>query len=156
MLMDRKHLHNLGDSDIIQILEKWIIKCCKWRVEMLKLFHGSPEGIVGEIEPRSENICDFGTGFYTASHIDYAMSNIVIDEKGGNGYLYTLNVDTDGLNIYSFDEDFEFWMLYTAYNRGNIHKIKNYRGLKENHRRGGRGKEDGRRNGRLSLCQSGR
>ena len=95
------------------------------------LYHGSPNGIAGAIEPRSENICDFGAGFYTASVDEYGLSNIIENEKEGSGYFYTLEANLDGLKVFSFEEDLDFWMLFTSYNRGYIQDIEPYIRLKE-------------------------
>ena len=98
---------------------------------MITLYHGSAGGIVGEIKPISEEICDFGIGFYTATIKEYAMSSLIEEENDGSGFCYTLNIDTDPLKVFSFDDDFEFWMLFTAYNRGTIGNIDEYKKLKE-------------------------
>ena len=98
---------------------------------MITLYHGSAGGIVGEIKPISEEICDFGIGFYTATIKEYAMSSLIEEENDGSGFCYTLNIDTDPLKVFSFDDDLEFWMLFTAYNRGTIGTIDEYKKLKK-------------------------
>ena len=95
------------------------------------LYHGSPKGIIGEIAPKSLNTCDFGTGFYTADTDEYALSNIIENDHSGSGYFYTLAVDFDKLNVFSFGDDLDLWMLYTAYNREYIQDIDSYPKLKQ-------------------------
>lgn len=101
-------------------------------MEKMCLYHGSPKGIKGNIAPISEEICDFGRGFYTATDIDCSLSNIIVNEKGGEGYLYTLEAELfiDNLKIYKFD-DMRLWMLYTAYNRGALPENVDYKKLQE-------------------------
>ncbi|MCR5502286.1 MAG: DUF3990 domain-containing protein [Lachnospiraceae bacterium] len=76
-------------------------------------------------------MCDFGVGFYTASIEEYGLSNIVENEKEGSGFFYTIRADFEPLKVFSFDYDLDFWMLFTAYNRGYIEDIDSYSRLKK-------------------------
>ena len=96
---------------------------------IMLLHHGSHNGIKGNIKPESRSSCDFGTGFYTATLIDYALSNIITEKRNGHGYYYGFLADFNGLRVFDFKDDLRFWMLYTAYNRGYIDNIRQYNRL---------------------------
>lgn len=97
----------------------------------LELYHGSRDGIDGDIKPISRVSTDFSVGFYTEDRPEQALS--IIRDNGTNKLFYSLYVDlehnTNGqgldLQVYNF-EDIEKWALYIAYNRGRINNAESY------------------------------
>ena len=79
------------------------------------LFHGSKNGIKGEIEPISRKECDFGQGFYMgeSKHICEAW---VSDFKYKEPAIYKVECDFKNLKGHSFEINRD-WYLYIAYNR---------------------------------------
>ena len=80
------------------------------------LYHGTPNGIIGNIKPESNIISDFGQGFYTAELLEYAESMSI--KRDDCGFVYKLSCNSNGLTVFDFKGDIEFWALYTAANRG--------------------------------------
>lgn len=87
------------------------------------LFHGSKNGIIGDIKPNSRCDCDFGTGFYM-SESKHLCEAWVSDYKFDNPKVYELDFSYNDLKTYRFNVDRD-WYLFIAYNRIND-KIKKY------------------------------
>ena len=102
------------------------------------LYHGSREGILGDIQPLSRMGTDFGTGFYARDKAEQALA--IIRDNGSKKLFYTLYVDiannTNGkgenLSIFQFsDSDIEQWALFIAYCRDKIADKASYKKLKK-------------------------
>ncbi len=82
------------------------------------LYHGSKNGIKGEINPySSREACDFGQGFY--------MGDMEVQPKGlikefPGHQFYELDCNFEGLKVLQFGNDYRSeidWALFVAYNR---------------------------------------
>lgn len=84
----------------------------------MKLYHGSKNGIKGEIRPDfSRSMCDFGRGFYMGNIPEQPIGLIAGWE---NHKLYEMEFQENGLNIKRFGNAYEEqldWALFIAYNR---------------------------------------
>ena len=81
------------------------------------LYHGSKNGIAGDIKPISRKTCDFGRGFYLGDSPDQPKGLIAAYP---DGIFYEIEYDADGLNEKVFGDDYISqldWALYIAYNR---------------------------------------
>ena len=81
----------------------------------MRLFHGSKNGIIGDIKPSSRCDCDFGTGFYM-SESKHLCEAWVSDYKFGAPKVYELEFNDSNLKTYRFDIDRD-WYLFIAYHR---------------------------------------
>lgn len=86
--------------------------------KFLKLFHGSKDGIKGNIKPASRDLCDFGKGFYMGVSKDQPMTLIC---NYDNAIIYELNLNTENLNIKEIPLNID-WALFVAFNRGRLSK----------------------------------
>ena len=78
------------------------------------LYHGSIGGIKGKIDVKySNNLCDFGGGFYLGENMMQALNRIC---NSKNPILYTFKLFEKDQSIYTFDDDL-LWTLYIARNR---------------------------------------
>lgn len=81
---------------------------------VLRLYHGSKRGLVGDIKPKSRAICDFGQGFYLGTMRKQPRMLIA-------GYpdakFYEVSINLKGLKVFRFKNDIE-WSMFIAYNRG--------------------------------------
>ena len=84
------------------------------------LYHGSKSGIIGDIEPISRELCDFGKGFYMGTE---KMQPLTLICNFPKAKLYTLNADLTGLCILDIEVGIE-WALLIAYHRGKMEHIK--------------------------------
>ncbi len=84
----------------------------------MRLYHGSKNGIQGEIKPDfSRSICDFGKGFYLG---DIPEQPIGLIAGWPNHKLYEMEFQEYGLNVRRFGNTYEEqldWALFIAYNR---------------------------------------
>lgn len=86
--------------------------------ERIELFHGSQNGIDGEIRhdhPAARHACDFGQAFYMGT-LRIQAKTIVRQE--GKASLLTLEANLDGLNIVKFRS--LAWALAVAWHRGKF------------------------------------
>jgi len=86
----------------------------------LTLYHGSKSGIQGDIAPKSRDKCDFGSGFYMGDNRDQSLTLVCGYD---NAKIYTVLLETDGLNIITLDANID-WAMFVAYNRGKLEQIK--------------------------------
>lgn len=84
------------------------------------LYHGSKEGIKGQIAPISRAHCDFGQGFYMGTDPIQSLTLICDFPKSK---FYILSVQTNGLSQITISADIE-WAMLVAYHRGRMDKIK--------------------------------
>ena len=79
----------------------------------LILYHGSKNGIVGDIAPISRSECDFGSGFYMGTSTLQPLTLICAEEKPK---FYTVELDLSGLKVLNVEIGIE-WALLIAYYR---------------------------------------
>ena len=84
------------------------------------LYHGSKSGIVGDIAPKSREMCDFGKGFYMGTEPGQPLTLICDFEKSK---FYIVSVDLTALDSIEIKADLE-WAMLVAFHRGRMDKIK--------------------------------
>ena len=107
--------HNIDIADII-------VKKYRYEHEnsQLILYHGSKEGIVGNIQPLSREDCDFGVGFYTGTDTLQPLT-LVCGET--NPKFYVVDLKLDELKILDLELGLD-WAMVVAYHRGYMDTIK--------------------------------
>ncbi len=107
--------HNVDIADVI---------VDKYRYEhdddRLILYHGSKQGLVGDIQPKSREDCDFGCGFYTGTDTIQPLT-LVCGEP--NPKFYVVDLDLTGLKTLDMELGLE-WAMVVAYHRGYMDIIK--------------------------------
>lgn len=96
-------------------------------MENKTVYHGSKEGIIGDIQPISRPITDFGQGFYMGDNREQAEL-LVLGENSPT--IYTLELQLDQIpneQILTFT-DIQKWALFVAYNRN---MFKQYDGIEQ-------------------------
>ncbi len=86
----------------------------------LILYHGSKEGLKGQIQPLSREDCDFGVGFYTGTDTSHPLT-LVCGEP--NPRLYVVDLKLDGLKVLELELGLD-WAMTVAFNRGYMDTIK--------------------------------
>ena len=97
---------------------------------MLRLFHGSKNGLTGAIAPVSRLSCDFGRGFYMGESAQQPETLIC---RAQSPRLYELEFDPTGLAVLETGSDL-LWALVVACNRGAMERYADtalYRKLKD-------------------------
>ena len=84
------------------------------------LYHGSKSGIVGDIAPKSREMCDFGKGFYMGTEPAQPLTLICDFEKSK---FYIVSIDTRELDSVEIEADLD-WAMLVALHRGRMDKIK--------------------------------
>ena len=84
------------------------------------LYHGSKNGITGDIEPISRELCDFGKGFYMGTEQTQPLTLIC---NFPNAKLYKVKADLTGLRILDVEVGVD-WALLIAYHRGKMESVK--------------------------------
>ena len=79
----------------------------------LILYHGSKNGIVGDIAPISRSECDFGQGFYMGTSTLQPLTLVCAEDKPK---FYTVQLDLTGLKVLNVEIGLE-WALLIAYYR---------------------------------------
>ena len=87
------------------------------------LYHGSKSGIVGNIAPKSREMCDFGKGFYMGTEPGQPLTLICDFEKSK---FYVVSIDTRELKSVEIKVDLD-WAILVAYHRGRMEQIKGTR-----------------------------
>ena len=101
---------------------------------VIKLFHGSKNGLHGDIKPISREVCDFGKGFYMGTEETQPMTLIC---NYDNAVLYALELDTMNLRIKEIPLNLD-WAFFVAFNRGLLTKncapelFRKYESFKDN------------------------
>ena len=85
------------------------------------LYHGSKSGIVGDIAPKSREMCDFGKGFYMGTDPGQPLTLICDFEKSK---FYIVSIDTSALDTVEIKADLD-WAMLVAFHRGRMDKIRN-------------------------------
>ncbi len=84
------------------------------------LYHGSKSGIVGDVAPKSREMCDFGKGFYMGTEPGQPLTLICDFEKSK---FYIVSIDTKDLDTVEIKADLD-WAMLVAFHRGRMDKIK--------------------------------
>ena len=84
------------------------------------LYHGSKSGIVGDVAPKSREMCDFGKGFYMGTEPGQPLTLICDFEKSK---FYIVSIDTNALDTVEIKADLD-WAMLVAFHRGRMDKIK--------------------------------
>ena len=84
------------------------------------LYHGSKSGIVGDIAPKSREMCDFGKGFYMGTEPGQPLTLICDFDKSK---FYIVSIDTKALDTVEIKADLD-WAMLVAFHRGRMDKIK--------------------------------
>ena len=84
------------------------------------LYHGSKSGIVGDIAPKSREMCDFGMGFYMGTEPGQPLTLICDFDKSK---FYIVSIDTKALDTVEIKADLD-WAMLVAFHRGRMDKIK--------------------------------
>lgn len=84
------------------------------------LYHGSKSGLIGEIAPKSREMCDFGKGFYMGTEPGQPLTLICDFEKSK---FYIVSIDTRALKSIEIKADLD-WAMLVAYHRGRMEQIK--------------------------------
>lgn len=79
----------------------------------LILYHGSKNGIVGDIAPISRSECDFGRGFYMGTSTLQPLTLVCAEDKPK---FYTMELDLSDLKVLNVEMDLD-WALLIAYYR---------------------------------------
>ena len=69
---------------------------------MIRLYHGSQEGVVEPKFGLDSSHHDFGAGFYLTDSPELAGEWSVCRPGCGNGWVHAFDLDTDGLKIFDF------------------------------------------------------
>lgn len=88
--------------------------------DRILLYHGSKSSIVGEIAPKSREMCDFGKGFYMGTDPGQPLTLICDFEKSK---FYVVSVDMRNLDTIEIKADLD-WAMLVAYHRGRMEQIK--------------------------------
>lgn len=84
------------------------------------LYHGSKSGLVGDIAPKSREMCDFGKGFYMGTDPGQPLTLICDFEKSK---FYIVSIDVTALDTVEIKADLD-WAMLVAFHRGRMDKIK--------------------------------
>ena len=84
------------------------------------LYHGSKSGIVGDVAPKSREMCDFGKGFYMGTEPGHPLTLICDFEKSK---FYIVSIDMSELDSIEIKADLD-WAMLVAYHRGRMEQIK--------------------------------
>ena len=84
------------------------------------LYHGSKSGIVGDVAPKSREMCDFGKGFYMGTEPGQPLTLICDFDKSK---FYIVSIDTKALDTVEIKADLD-WAMLVAFHRGRMDKIK--------------------------------
>ena len=84
------------------------------------LYHGSKSGLVGDIAPKSREMCDFGRGFYMGTDPGQPLTLICDFEKSK---FYIVSIDVAALDTVEIKADLD-WAMLVAFHRGRMDKIK--------------------------------
>ena len=84
------------------------------------LYHGSKSVIVGDVAPKSREMCDFGKGFYMGTEPGQPLTLICDFDKSK---FYIVSIDTNALDTVEIKADLD-WAMLVAFHRGRMDKIK--------------------------------
>ena len=107
--------HNVEIADVIVDKYRYVHDD-----DRLILYHGSKQGIVGDIQPKSREDCDFGVGFYTGTDTIQPLT-LICGEP--NPKFYVVDLKLEGLKVLEMELGLE-WAMVVAYHRGYMDIIK--------------------------------
>ena len=107
--------HNVEIADVIVDKYRYVHDD-----DRLILYHGSKQGIVGDIQPKSRKDCDFGVGFYTGTDTIQPLT-LVCGEP--NPKFSVVDLKLEGLKVLEMELGLE-WAMVVAYHRGYMDIIK--------------------------------
>ena len=112
--------HNISVYDLI--IEKIRTEADSIKLEKgrVLLYHGSKSGIVGDIAPKSREMCDFGKGFYMGTEPGQPLTLICDFEKSK---FYIVSIDMRELDAIEIKADLD-WAMLVAFHRGRMEQIK--------------------------------
>ena len=84
------------------------------------LYHGSKQGITGDIAPISREECDFGSGFYMGTSTLQPLTLICNEDKPK---FYAVELDLTGLKVLTVDIGMD-WAMLIAYHRKEMESAK--------------------------------
>ena len=124
--MAQTQLYNFCQENNISVYQT-ILDKIKTEADAIKLkegrvllYHGSKSGIVGDIAPKSREMCDFGRGFYMGTDPGQPLTLICDFEKSK---FYIVSVDVRALNTVEIKANLD-WAMLVAFHRGRMDKIK--------------------------------
>lgn len=124
--MAQKQLYNFCQENNISVYQT-ILDKIKAEAESINLedgrillYHGSKSGIVGNIAPKSREMCDFGKGFYMGTDPGQPLTLICDFDKSK---FYIVSIDMRDLNSVEIKADLD-WAMLVAFHRGRMDKIK--------------------------------
>lgn len=83
-------------------------------------YHGSKKGINNFISTTSNNMCDFGKGFYISMDPNHSLT-LICDEE--SPVFYSLELDFKDLKVLNIDVNLD-WAMIIAYYRGYMDSVK--------------------------------
>lgn len=83
-------------------------------------YHGSKNGIVGDIAPISREECDFGRGFYMGTTTLQPLTLVCAEDKPK---FYTVEFDLSGLKVLDVEIGID-WAMMIAYHRKQMERVK--------------------------------
>ena len=107
--------HDIDMTDLI--IDKYRYR---YNDDRFILYHGSKEGINGEIQPKSREDCDFGVGFYTGTDTVQPLT-LVCGEP--NPKFYAVELNRKDVKILELELGLD-WAMVVAYHRGYMDTIK--------------------------------
>ena len=122
----QEKLLNLCNNKGINIVSIFLDKIEEASNEILKknpgckvLYHGSKSGIVRPIQPKSRDVCDFGSGFYMGTDPKQPLT-LICDFEEAKFYILSVNVEELKTHVFAPDLD---WALFVAFNRRKMDSI---------------------------------
>ena len=112
--------HNISVYDLIIDKIKSEAASVKLKEGRVLLYHGSKSGIVGDIAPKSREMCDFGKGFYMGTEPGQPLTLICDFEKSK---FYIVSIDARELDSIEIKADLD-WTMLVAFHRGRMEQIK--------------------------------
>ena len=117
--MAQTQLYNFCQENNISVYQT-ILDKIKTEADAIKLeegrvllYHGSKSGIVGEIAPKSREMCDFGRGFYMGTDPGQPLTLICDFEKSK---FYIVSIDVRALDTVEIKADLD-WVMLVAFHR---------------------------------------
>ena len=124
--MAQTQLYNFCQENNISVYQT-ILDKIKAEADAIKLeegrvllYHGSKSGIIGDIAPKSREMCDFGRGFYMGTDPGQPLTLICDFEKSK---FYIVSIDVRALDTVEIKADLD-WAMLVAFHRGRMDKIK--------------------------------
>ena len=126
--------NRMAQTQLYNFCKEWKIDVCQMIFDKIRatteeigleegrvlLYHGSKSGIVGDIAPKSREMCDFGKGFYMGTDPSQPLTLICDFEKSK---FYIVSIDVHELDTVEINADLD-WAMLVAYHRGRMEQIK--------------------------------